>query len=109
MTMINRTDIDILEDKVTLFLQRYAKDQKSREEIAPYLAKISLEMNHLYQDLGFTNRLEMAKFMKEHFPILAQRKPSDKLWKKFIYDSIGEVAPACATCKDQISCWACRI
>lgn len=109
MTMINRTEIDILLDKVTLFLQRYAKDQKAKEEVAPYLAKISLEMNHLYQDLGFSNRLQMAKFMKEHFPVLAQRKPADKLWKKFIYDSIGEVAPACATCSDQETCWACKV
>jgi len=109
MTIINQTDIDILEDKVTLFLQRYAKDEKTKKEIAPYLAKISLEMNHLYQDLGFSNRTEMAKYMKEYFPILAQRKPADKLWKKFIYDSIGEVAPACATCNDQESCWACRV
>lgn len=109
MIVENTTEIDILQDKVTLFLQRYAKDKKAKEEVAPYLAKISLEMHHLYEDLGFKNRTEMAKFMKEHFPILVQRKPADKLWKKFIYDSIGEIAPACATCKDQENCWACRV
>lgn len=109
MIIENTTELNILEDKVTLFLQRYAKNQQVSDEVAPYLAKISLEMNHLYEDLGFLNRVQMGKYMKENFPILTERKPSDKLWKKFIYDSIGEVAPACATCNDQDNCWACRV
>lgn len=105
----NTTPLHILEKKVTTFLQQYAKDEKALLEISPYLAKISLEMNHLYEDLGFENRAQMGKFMKEHFPSLCEIKPKNKLWKKFIYDSIGEVAPACATCKDQENCWACRV
>jgi len=109
MIVENSTDIKILHDKVTLFLQRYAKDENAKENVAPYLAKISLEMNHLYEDLGFENRTQMGKYMREHFPTLTERKPSDKLWKKFIYDSIGEVAPACATCTDQNNCWACKV
>lgn len=107
MTVVNTTEVDILEDKVTLFLQRYAKDDSARDTVAPYLAKISLEMNHLYTDLGFSNRAEVTSYMQDNFPILAMRKPVDKVWKKFIYDSIGEVAPACVTCKDQKDCWEC--
>lgn len=109
MIVNNTTELYILEEKVTLFLQKYAKNADSKEKVAPYLAKISLEMNHLYQDLGFANRTEMAKYMKTYFPALVELKPADKLWKKFIYDSVGEVAPACATCKDQDNCWACRV
>jgi len=105
----NKTPLDILEKKVTVFLQEYAKDEKAFKEVAPHLAKISLEMNHLYQDLGFDNRTQMGKYMKEHFPKLAELKPADKLWKKFIYDSVGEIAPACATCHDQDNCWACKM
>jgi nitrogen fixation protein NifQ len=66
-------------------------------------------MNHLYQDLGFKSRIEMGRYMKKYFPKLAELKPADKLWKKFIYDLIDETAPACVECKDQISCFACRV
>ncbi len=103
----NNTPPETLEAKVTLFLQRFAKDDRSKHQMAPLIAKASLMSNHLYEDLGFANRIEMGRFMKEHFPTLATQKPSDKLWKKYIYDSIGEIAPACATCHDQINCFGC--
>lgn len=105
----NTTSHDVLEKKVTKFLQEFAVDEYAKEVVAPYLANISLEMNHLYEDLGFENRAQMAKFMKEYFPVLCEIKPKDKLWKKFIYDSIDEIAPACATCHDKEGCWACRM
>jgi len=34
-------------------------------------------------------------------------KPKDKLWKKFLYDAIGMVAPACVACDDQEHCFTC--
>jgi nitrogen fixation protein NifQ len=106
---INNTPIEILEEKITAYLQSYAKDSYAFETIAPLVAQKSLLDNHLYQDLGFANRIAMGTFMKLHFPTLAQQKPKDKLWKKYIYDSIGEVAPACATCSDQINCFVCKV
>jgi len=109
MKIENRTSVELLETKVTVLLQNYAKDSYAKDEIAPDLAKVSLMQNHLYQDLGFKNRTQMGKFMKEHFPSLAKIKPQDKLWKKFIYDLIGETAPACATCNDQINCFTCKV
>jgi nitrogen fixation protein NifQ len=77
--------------------------------MAPHIARISLMQNHLYEDLGFHNRIEMGNFMKEHFLRLWEIKPKEKLWKKFIYDSIGEIAPACASCTHQIDCFTCKI
>lgn len=97
----------MLEQKVTSLLQKHARGLYSKEEIAPHVAKISLMKNHLYEDLGMSNRFEMGVFMRKNFPTLAEIKPKNKLWKKFIYDSIGEVAPACATCNDQVNCFAC--
>ena len=102
-------EYQILEEKVKQFLQKYAKDQYAIETVAPHVAKTSLLPNHLYQDLGFRSRVEMGNFMKEYFPKLAQLKPKEKLWKKFIYDSIYEVAPACKECKDQINCFSCKV
>jgi nitrogen fixation protein NifQ len=99
----------VLEEKVTNFLQKYAKDEYSKNEMAVHVAKTSLMPNHLFEDLGFRNRFEMGVFMKKHFPELSKMKPKEKLWKKFIYDSIGEVAPACAKCADQVDCFTCKI
>lgn len=108
MSIRTTTPLEVLEKKVRELLQYHAKDEYSRNEVAPHVAKVSLQMNHLYEDLGFKNRAEMGSFMKEHFPTLAKQKPSDKLWKKYIYDLINEIAPACATCYDQINCFACK-
>jgi nitrogen fixation protein NifQ len=108
MSIKNETPIDILEQKVITFLQKYAKNQRARDIISVQVAQVSLMENHLYQDLGFKSRIEMGKFMKEHFPTLYELKPQDKLWKKFIYDSIEEIAPACEDCKDQINCFTCK-
>lgn len=100
--------LEKMEAKVTLLLQVHAKNNHAKWEVAPHVAKTSLMMGHLYSDLGLRNRFEMGRYMKEHFPLLADKKPKNKLWKKFIYDSIGEVAPACAECKDNINCFACN-
>lgn len=75
--------------------------------LAPHVARVSLEMNHLYEDLGFKSRSEMGKFMMKNFPELAKQKPKEKLWKKFLYDKIDAVAPACSTCQDQLNCFKC--
>ncbi len=96
-------------NQVVELLSSYAVDEYAKDTIAPLVAEKSLLKNHLYQDLGLNNRIEMGKFMKKHFPTLASKKPKDKLWKKFIYDEIGEIAPACASCDDQINCFSCLV
>ncbi|WP_024953470.1 nitrogen fixation protein NifQ [Sulfurospirillum arcachonense] len=107
--VIDTTELNILQDKVTLFLQRYAKDEKALHEVAPRLAEVSLEMNHLYEDLGLKSREQMRGYMQKHFPILHKRKPKNMLWKKFIFESIGESVPCCSSCENQDNCWACRL
>jgi len=102
-------ELQIMEEEVYALLCSYAVDSNAQNVLAPWIAKKSLEMDHLYKDLGLKNRIEMGKFMKKNFPLLAKKKPKDKLWKKFIYDEIGKVAPACATCDDQISCFTCMV
>ena len=98
-----------MEREVMEFLQSYAKNRYSKYVIAPHVAAMSLKEHHLYQDLGFKNRVQMGKYMKCHFPKLSEIKPVDKLWKKFIYDSINRIAPACFTCKDQSNCFSCLL
>ena len=94
-------------EEVKALLVAHAADRYASDTIAPMVALRSLEMNHLYEDLGMKSRTEMGKFMAKHFPVLAANKPKDKLWKKYLYDLIGKVAPACATCDDQLTCFAC--
>ena len=106
---MNPLELTKIEREVILFLQSYAKNRYSKYVIAPHVAAMSLRENHLYEDLGFKNRVQMGRYMKSHFPKLAELKPVDKLWKKFIYDSIGKVAPACFTCKDQTNCFTCAL
>lgn len=89
------------------YLASYAVNEHAQNVLAPIIARTSLEMNHLYQDLGFKNRVEMGKFMMDNFPSLAKQKPKDKLWKKFLYECIDAIAPACVTCDDQETCFRC--
>ncbi|MEW5832884.1 MAG: nitrogen fixation protein NifQ [Campylobacterota bacterium] len=100
---------DLMRREIENHLKKYAADEEARYDIAPLIAAKSLEMNHLYQDLGFKNRIEMGQFMSRHFPRLAEMKPKEKLWKKFLYDAIGKVAPACAGCNDREHCFTCLI
>lgn len=107
--LLEATDVEILEQKVTKLLQSYALNEYSFKHIAPLVAKTSLMPNHLYEDLGFQSRTQMGKFMALHFPQLARNKPKEVLWKKYIYDLIGEVAPACESCEDSVTCFSCRV
>lgn len=101
--------MEVMEKEITQLLQSYANDSFARYELAPLVAKRSLMMHHLYEDLGFNNRIEMGRFMTANFPLLAKQKPTDKLWKKYIYDLIGKVAPACVSCTDNMNCFACKV
>ena len=102
-------EYQVMYEEVKALLVAHAADRYASSELAPLIASKSLEMNHLYEDLGMKSRTEMGKFMSKHFPTLAAQKPKDKLWKKYLYDSIGKIAPACATCDDQLTCFTCII
>jgi len=106
---MNNVDLEMMERTVTMFLQSYAVNEKVSQETAPMVAKTSLMMGHLYEDLGLKNRFVMGQFMKRNFPRLAAEKPKEILWKKYIYDCVNLVAPACFECNDQINCFACRL
>ncbi|MFC2074514.1 nitrogen fixation protein NifQ [Campylobacterota bacterium] len=99
----------IMENEIMTLLQRHAVDEHAEKTLAPWVAAKSLEMHHMYEDLGFASRSQMGKFMKEHFYDLAMKKPKDKLWKKFLYDEIGQIAPACEDCHDQLTCFRCMV
>jgi nitrogen fixation protein NifQ len=99
----------VMEKQVRSLLQDHAVNKYAKNILAPWVAYESLKMNHMYEDLGFKSRTQMGKFMMKNFPTLAKQKPKDKLWKKFIYDEIGQIAPACVSCNDQLTCFSCMV
>jgi len=103
--------LELMRESVEKLLRDHGEDAYSKEILAPLIARKSLEMNHLYEDLGFHSRSEMGRFMMRYFPSLARLKPKDKLWNNlvFIYDCIDATAPACALCDDQVHCFRCNI
>jgi nitrogen fixation protein NifQ len=93
--------------------------QRSRSTSAPLssllavlVARRTMRPNHLWQDLGLTNRSELSALMKRHFAPLALRNTHDMKWKKFFYriicrDSSARrcVAPCCSECSDFNGCF----
>lgn len=98
-----------MESEILELLQSHANDENAKNELAPWIAKTSLQMGHLYSDLGLQSREEMGAFMSKNFTSLAKLKPQDKRWKKYLYDCIGKTAPACAACDDISNCFNCSL
>lgn len=102
-------DLDLMEKEIRELLQKHSNEEYAKETLSPHIAKISLQLGHLYSDLGLKDREEMGELMSEHFTSLAKVKPNDVRWKKFLYDTIGKTAPACATCHDISNCFQCTL
>ena len=98
-----------MQTEILILLQAHANDDYAKNELAPWIAETSLQMGHLYSDLGLESRKEMGEFMTKHFTSLAKLKPEDKRWKKYLYDCIGKTAPACAACDDISNCFHCSL
>lgn len=80
--------------------------------MALLIARRSTRPNHLWQDLGLTNRGELSRLMLRHFAVLARRNSQDMKWKKFFYRMICRedgfrmcVAPSCSECADFDGCF----
>jgi nitrogen fixation protein NifQ len=93
--------------------------QRSRSTPGPFssllaaiVARRATQPNHLWQDLGLTNRGELSALMKRHFAPLALRNSQDMKWKKFFYRMICRddsyrlcAAPSCSECCDFAACF----
>ena len=100
---------DLMESEMLDLLQNGANNDYAKYILAPWIAKTSLKIGHLYSDLGLEDREEMGKYMKRHFTSLWKIKPNQIRWKKYLYDQIGKTAPACATCQDISNCFNCTL
>jgi nitrogen fixation protein NifQ len=76
------------------------------------IARRATRPNHLWQDLGLTNRGELSQLMLRHFALLARRNTQDMKWKKFFFRMICRdegyrlcSAPSCSECNDFNACF----
>lgn len=96
-------------EKIFLLLQRYADNAFAKTALASYISSKAFETGHLYSDMGLSSRTEMNRLMSENYPLLAAMRPTDIRWKKFLFDKIGSIAPACHDCRDLQNCFKCDI
>lgn len=76
------------------------------------IARRATRPNHLWQDLGLTDRGELSRLMLRHFALLARRNTQDMKWKKFFFRMICRdegyrlcAAPSCSECSDFNACF----
>ena len=100
------------EDLRAFLLDHRARGADEEEWLAAIVARRSLEPNHLWQDMGFANRLELNAMFRRHFPELVRRNSGDMKWKKFFYRSLCEreglmlcKSPNCEVCDDFAACF----
>lgn len=101
------------EQSLRLLLQRSRSTSGPLDSLlAIILARRAMRPNHLWQDLGLTNRGELSALMQRHFAPLVLRNQQDMKWKKFFYRMICHddsyrlcAAPSCSECSDFHGCF----
>lgn len=101
------------EDLRAFLLDHRARGVAEEEWLAAIVARRSLAPNHLWQDMGFANRLELNAMFRRHFPGLVERNGTDMKWKKFFYRQLCEreglllcKSPNCEVCDDFAACFS---
>jgi nitrogen fixation protein NifQ len=96
-------------EKLLLLLKNFASNDFAKTALADFIVSKAFEDGHLYSDMGLDSRVTLNKLMGENYPDLANKRPPDKRWKKFLFDEIDSVAPACYGCKDTGNCFKCDV
>ncbi len=95
--------------KIILLLAQNAGNDFAKTALASYISAKAFEAGHLYADMGLSSRSEMNRLMCENYPVLAAKRAPEIRWKKFLFDEIGSIAPACYGCLDAKNCFKCDI
>lgn len=103
---------DEFDDLVRLLLDYRSDDSEQTEWLAYAIASGCMGGNHLYQDMGLTNRQALSDLLNRHFTALYVKNIGNMKWKKFFYKQLcdrAEVkacsAPSCQVCKDFHDCF----
>jgi nitrogen fixation protein NifQ len=103
---------DEVQDVIALLLEHATYPGVLAQYLAQGLAVACMGPNHLWQDLGFTDRAQLNALMQEHFTSLKALNVHNMRWKKFFYRTLCERAeilicksPHCEQCEDQPLCF----
>lgn len=103
---------DEIEDLVALLMEHATYPGVLSHHLARALAEASMGPNHLWEDLGLVNRVQLNELMQEHFTSLRVLNVNNMRWKKFFYRMLCERAdilicksPHCEQCEDQPQCF----
>ncbi|WP_095205073.1 nitrogen fixation protein NifQ [Mesorhizobium carmichaelinearum] len=79
---------------------------------AKIIARRAMRNDHLWQDLGLSNRADLSRLLSKHFPRLAVGNTQNMKWKKYFYRKLCEAegfslcaAPNCEQCNDFENCF----
>ncbi|WFU39765.1 nitrogen fixation protein NifQ [Bradyrhizobium sp. CB82] len=94
-----------------LLAQRSTEGETSRW-LAAMIARRAMEPNHLWEDLGLRERLELSRLLARHFAPLAAQNIKNMRWKRFFYRRLCEeeglvmcTTPVCTQCNDFNHCF----
>jgi len=103
---------DEYDDLLQLLLDHRSDSRDETIWLASAVAAACLGGNHLWQDLGLSNRQELSDLLQTRFPSLYARNTGNMKWKKFFYKQLCERAevqvcraPSCAVCADYSLCF----
>jgi nitrogen fixation protein NifQ len=103
---------DERDELARLLLMDKAGESPSEVWMAHVVAAGCMGSDHLWQDLGLTDRSELNGLMRRNFPSLAARNIKDMKWKRFLYKQLCEAegiyacrAPSCEVCTDYHVCF----
>lgn len=101
-----------IKDLVELLLEHRARDKDESSWLAYVVSTACMGNNHLWQDLGLTNRQALSDLLEQNFGSLYARNTGNMKWKKFFYKQLcdrAEVnlckAPSCQVCVDYKNCF----
>ena len=111
-TIAVQSPIDEFDDLAGLLLDHRTSMDDQSHWLAHAIATACMAENHLWQDLGLSNRSQLTWLMQSHFTSLALRNSGDMKWKKFFYRQLCERAgltvcrsPSCGVCSDYQQCF----
>ena len=95
-----------------LLVRHRADTRPATRFLAAIVARRAMRDDHLWQDLGLSNRAELSRLLSAYFPRLAAGNTKNMRWKKYFYRTLCEAegfslctAPSCSVCSDFASCF----
>jgi nitrogen fixation protein NifQ len=103
---------DEFDDLVELLLESRTEPTREGAWLSYAIASAAMGENHLWQDMGLSDRNRLSQLMMNNYAPLARRNLGDMKWKKFFYRQLCERAhvpicksPHCASCVDYGICF----